>query len=120
MSDRVRENPEELNFLLGRDGSLVVYQEKDTSWVGLPAFSSEEKAREFIQASNLDVADIASIRSDDAGSIAELIRSVKKRAVRNLLLDLDYRSGKCVIIEFIGDGLGPRREWQFTPAKKTG
>ena len=120
MNDPSVESSEELNFLLGRDGSLVVYQEKDTSWVGVPAFSSEEKAREFVHASNLDVVDIASIRSDDAGSIAELIRSIKKRAVRNLLLDLDYRSGKCVIIDFIGDGLGPRREWRFTPAKKTG
>jgi hypothetical protein len=119
VSDRSAESPEELHFLLGQDGSLAVYQEKDTSWVGVPAFSSEEKAREFIRASNLEAAQIASIRSDDAESLAELVRSVKKRAVRNLLLDLDYRSGKCVIIEFIGDALGPRREWQFTP-KKTG
>lgn len=118
MNDQTaHEEPEELNFLFGRDGSLIVYQEKDTSWVGLPAFSSEEKARQFVRASKLDVAEMASVRFDDADSLAGLIRSVKKRAVRNLLLDLDYRTGKCVVIEFIGDRLGPRREWQFTPRK---
>jgi hypothetical protein len=111
------EGPEELHFLLERDGSLIVYQEKDASWTGVPAFSSEEKAREFVRASNLDVAEIASLRAGDTESLAALIRSVKKRAVRNLLLDLDYRSGKCVIVEFVGDALGPRREWQLTPGK---
>ncbi len=119
MSSPSAQSPEELNFLLAPDGSLIVYQQKDASWVGVPAFSSEEKAREFVRTSNLEVAEIASIRSDDAGSLGELIRSVKKRAVRNLLLDLDYRTGRCVIIEFLGDGLGPRREWQFTPVTKT-
>jgi hypothetical protein len=120
VSKRSAQGPEELNFLLAPDGSLIVYQQKDASWVSLPVFSSEEKAREFVRASKLEVADIASLRCDDTGSISELVRSVKKRAVRNLLLDLDYRTGKCVIIEFLGDGLGPRRQWQFTPATKTG
>lgn len=106
---------EHLHFLLQRDGSLVVYQENESSWVGLPVFSSEERAAEFIRASGLDVSEIASISCDDRESLSALIESVKKRAVRNLLLDLDYRSGNCTIVEFVGDQLGPRREWQFTP-----
>ncbi len=107
--------PEHFHFLLRRDGSLVVYQENESSWVGLPVFSTEERASEFIRASGLDVSEIASISCDDRESLAALIESVKKRAVRNLLLDLDYRSGNCTIVEFVGEQLGPRREWQFTP-----
>lgn len=107
--------PEQLHLLLRSDGSLVVYQENDTAWVGLPGFSTEEKAREFIRASGLDVAEIASIRCDDRESLAALIESVKKSAARNLLLDLDYRTGNCTIVEFVGNALGPRQEWQFTP-----
>lgn len=105
----------ELYFLLDAHGSLIVYQEKDTSWLGVLAFSSAAKAREFINASKLDVADLAAISARDRESIAGLITQVKRRAARNLLLDLDYQSGNCTMVEFEGDALGASRPWQFTP-----
>jgi hypothetical protein len=108
----------EIHFLLDGGGSLVVYQEKDTSWLGVLAFSSEVKARSFADASKLEVSDIVAIRSSDSESIAGLIAQVKKRMVRNLLLDLDYASGDCTIVEFEGDRLGPTRSWRFEPRHK--
>ena len=105
----------EIHFLLDGGGSLVVYQEKDTSWLGVLAFSSETNARAFVEASKLDVSDVVAIAAYDAQSIAGLIAQVKKRLVRNLLLDLDYVSGECTIVEFEGDGLGPTRSWRFEP-----
>ena len=108
----------ELHFLLDGSGSIVVYQEKDTSWLGVLAFSSESKARAFVEASKLEVSDIVAIRSSDSESIAALIAQVKKRMVRNLLLDLDYASGECTIVEFEGDRLGPTRSWRFEPRHK--
>jgi hypothetical protein len=111
-------NLREIYFLLNGAGSLVVYQEKDTSWLGVLAFSSEAKAREFVAASKLDVSDLVAIGASDAESIAGLIAQVKKRMVRNLLLDLDYVSGECTIVEFEGDRLGPTRPWQFEPKHK--
>ncbi len=107
--------PGELFFLLDQRGALIVFQENETAWAGLLAFSSEAKAREFADASRLEVSDTAAIDASDAASVAALIDSVKKRAVRNLLLDLDYRSGKCIAIEFAGSTLGPSRELQFAP-----
>jgi hypothetical protein len=108
-------NLTEIYFLLDGGGSLVVYQEKDTSWLGVLAFSSEVNAREFVEASKLDVSDIVAISAADAESIAGLIAQVKKRLVRNLLLDLNYASGECTIVEFEGDRLGATREWRFEP-----
>ena len=108
-------NLTEIYFLLDGGGSLIVYQEKDTSWLGVLAFSSEANAREFVEASKLDVSDIVAISAPDAESIAGLIAQVKKRLVRNLLLDLNYTSGECTIVEFEGDRLGPTRKWQFEP-----
>jgi hypothetical protein len=110
----------ELYFLLDARGSLVVYQENETSWVGVLAFSSEERARAFADASKLEVSEIAAVAADDGESIAGLIRQVKKRAVRNLLLDLDYKTGACTMLEFEGDALGPSRQWQFTPRRGHG
>ncbi len=109
----------EIYFLLDGAGSLVVYQEKDTSWLGVLAFSSEANAREFVAASKLEVSDVVAIAASDAESIAGLIAQVKKRMVRNLLLDLDYASGECTIVEFEGDRLGPIRQWQFEPKHKS-
>ncbi len=106
----------ELFFLLDRAGALIVYQEKGASWAGLLAFSSEAKAEEFRRASNLDVAEVAAIVADDRDAVARLIAAVKPRAVRNLLLDLDYRTGHCTEVAFEGDRLGASRERQFTPA----
>ena len=108
----------EIYFLLDGGGSIVVYQEKDTSWLGVLAFSSEDNARAFVEASKLEVSDIVAIASSDAQSIAGLIAQVKKRLVRNLLLDLDYASGECTIVEFEGDHLGPTRNWRFEPRHK--
>jgi hypothetical protein len=107
--------PTELHFLLDRGGALIVYEEKDTAWAGLLAFSTEERAREFCRASRLEVSEVASIAADDRDAIAALVREVKRRAARFVLLDLDYRSGRCVQVEFEGDGLGASRERQFTP-----
>jgi hypothetical protein len=108
-------NLSDIYFLLDGGGSLVVYQEKDTSWLGVLAFSSEATAREFVEASKLEVSDVVAIAASDAESIAGLIAQLKKRLVRNLLLDLNYTSGECTIVEFEGDRLGPMRKWQFEP-----
>ncbi len=105
----------ELYFLLDR-GSLVVYRENETSWVGVLAFSSEEKAQAFLSASRLEASEIAAVSALDRESLAGLIAQVKKRAARNMLLDLDWATGKCTAIEFEGDRLGGARELQFTPA----
>ena len=109
---------EEIYFLLDDAGSIVVYEEKHTSWLGVLAFSRETLAREFVAASNLAISEVVAISTSDAASIAVLIAQVKKRAVRNLLLDLDFKSGNCTIVEFEGDRFGPSRAWQFTPRKK--
>ncbi len=109
---------DEIYFLLDGVGSLVVYQQKDTSWLGVLAFSSEAKAREFAIASKLEISDVVAITASDAASIAGLIAQVKKRLARNLLLDLDYQGGHCSVIEFEGDRLGAAREWQLTPKNK--
>jgi hypothetical protein len=104
----------ELHFLL-RGGELLVFEEKDTAWTGVLAFSSEELAREFCRVSKREAGEIASISTADRESVAALVREVKRRAVRYLLLDLDYRTGRCIRVDFEGDGLGLSREWQFTP-----
>jgi hypothetical protein len=103
----------ELYFLRERDGALIVYQEKDASWAGLLAFSSEELARNFVTASRLDVAEVASVSTADRESVASLIAAVKKRAVRYLILDLDYHAGRCRQVEFEGDKFGDVRERQL-------
>jgi hypothetical protein len=108
------ELPSELHFLLDSAGALIVFQEKEASWAGVLAFSSEERAREFLRQSNLEAAEIAAIASGDRAGIAQLVALVKRRAVRNLLLDLDYATGKCVRIEFEGDALGAATEHQFS------
>ena len=108
-------NPGELYLLLDRDGALIVFQESGSSWAGVLGFTSEEKAREFLAASHLDAAEIAAIDRGDPASVAGLVAGVKPRAVRYLLLDLDYRTGRCIQIEFEGDRLGFERERQLTP-----
>jgi hypothetical protein len=105
----------ELYLLLDRAGALIVFQERGASWAGLLAFTTEDRAREFCRISRLDVAEVVSIAGDDRESIARLIGDVKRRAVRNLLLDLDYATGRCLRVEFDGSALGPAVEHQFTP-----
>ena len=104
---------EELNFLLDREGAIVAFQEKDQSWAGALVFSSEDLARRFVAASQLEVADVASISTDDSDSIAALITALKKRPIRYLLLDLDYRTGACHQIDFEGTQLGAVTPRQF-------
>jgi len=104
----------ELHFLLDRDGRLIVYEEKDTALPGLLAFSSEDRAREFATASKLELGEIVSIAADRE-SIAALVREVKRRAVPFLILDLDYKTGSCLQVEFEGESLGERVKRQFTP-----
>ena len=105
----------DLHFLLDSSGALIVFEEKDTAWAGVLAFSSEESARYFCRISKIEVAELASIETADRDSIAALIREVKRRAVRYILLDLDYQGGRCVQVEFEGDALGSSREKQFSP-----
>ena len=106
-----------LHFLLNADGSLIVFQETGASWAGALAFSTAELARSFAAASRLEVAEIATLETADEAALGELIRALKKRPVRCLLLDLDYKSGECQLIEFEGEHLGPRRPHRFTPKR---
>jgi hypothetical protein len=108
-------DPKELHFLLDSTGALIVFQETGSPWANVLAFSTENRAREFIRQSRLEVAEIAAIAASDGGEIAKLIRSVKPRAVRNLLLDLDYASGACRAVEFEGDALGIARDFRLSP-----
>jgi hypothetical protein len=96
----------ELHFLLDGEGALIAFQEKDHSWAGALAFSSEAAARRFANQSHLEAAEIAALDTADHGSIAALISSLKRRPIRYLLLDLDYQSGQCRQIDFEGDSFG--------------
>jgi hypothetical protein len=105
----------ELHLLLDASGALIVYQEEGTHWAGVLGFSSEARAREFVAASHLDAAETAAIDPADRAQVASLIEAVKRRAVRYLLLDLDWRTGECVQVEFDGDCFGSSSERRFTP-----
>jgi hypothetical protein len=105
----------ELHLLLDGEGALIVFQEKGSSWAGVLAFTSEDQARDFLAASHLEVSEIASIDGGDAENVAALVANLKRRAVRYLLLDLDYRTGHCIQVEFEGDRLGLERERQLSP-----
>lgn len=110
----------ELHFLLDGDGALIAFQENEQSWAGALAFSSEELARNFISFSHLDVAEIASLATDDRDSIAALIAALKRRPIRYALLDLDYHSGHCTQLDFEGEGFGAATERQFVAAHRHG
>jgi len=103
----------ELHLLLDSAGAIIAFQEKDQSWAGALAFSSEENARRFAQQSRLEVAEIAAVAADDRGSIAALVAALKRRPIRYVLLDLDYQSGKCRQVDFEGEGFGAVKERQF-------
>ncbi|HXN13048.1 MAG TPA: hypothetical protein VN865_08090 [Candidatus Acidoferrales bacterium] len=107
--------PSEIHLLLDSAGALIVFQEKGATWAGVLAFSSEDNAREFCRISNLDAAEVAALSTDDQPAVASLIASIKRRAIRNLLLDLDYRTGACTQIDFEGDSFGAVAPRQFTP-----
>jgi hypothetical protein len=105
----------ELHLLLDSSGALIVYQEEGTHWAGVLGFSSEERARGFVAISNLEAAETGAIDPADPAQVASLINAVKQRAVRYLLLDLDWRSGQCVQVEFEGSFFGAASERRFTP-----
>jgi hypothetical protein len=107
--------PKELHLLLDSSGALIVFQEKGATWAGVIAFSSEDRAREFCRTSNLDAAEVAALSTEDPQAVAGLIASIKRRAIRNLLLDLDYKTGACTQIDFDGDSFGDVAPRQFTP-----
>ncbi|MGC2276884.1 MAG: hypothetical protein WA571_12805 [Candidatus Binatus sp.] len=106
--------PRELHLLLDSAGALIVFQEKGATWAGVLAFSSEDKAREFCRVSNLDAAEVAALSTADPQAVAGLIASIKRRAIRNLLLDLDYKTGASTQIDFEGDSFGAITPRQFT------
>jgi hypothetical protein len=103
----------EIYFLLDADGAIVAFQEKEQSWAGALAFSSEQLARGFLEVSHLEAAEIVAIDTEDRPNLGTLISSLKRRPIRYLLLDLDFRSGACRQVDFEGDGLGAVRERQF-------
>jgi hypothetical protein len=109
---------EELYFLLDADGAIVAYQEKEQSWAGALAFSSEELARNFLQASRLEAGEIVTIDPEDGPNLRALITSLKRRPIRYLLLDLDYRTGACRQVGFEGDSLGAIRERQLVVSER--
>jgi hypothetical protein len=104
----------ELNFLLDHAGAIIAFQEKDQSWAGALAFSSEALAHRFIAASHLEVAEVATVDVADRVGIAALITALKKRPIRYLLLDLDYHAGTCRQIDFDGVSLGAVTSRHFT------
>lgn len=99
--------------MLDDAGAIVAFQEQGASWMGMLAFSSEDKAREFMRSSGLKASEIVTIDSTDSEAVAQLLRNVKRRAIRNMLLDLDYRTGRHIQVEFEGERLGKARERQF-------
>jgi hypothetical protein len=108
----------EIHLLLDASGALIAFQEKGAPWAGVLAFTSEDKARDFCRQSNLDAAEIGAISTDDREAVSALVNSIKRRAVRNLLLDLDYKTGTCTQIDFDGDSFGAETARQFTPSGK--
>jgi len=109
---------EELYLLLDSDGAIVAYQEKEQSWAGALAFSSEELATNFLQASRLEAAEIVAIDTEDGSNLRALITALKRRPIRYLLLDLDYHSGACRQVDFEGDAVGAVRERQFVASHR--
>jgi hypothetical protein len=110
---------QELYFLLDGNGAIVAYQEKEQSWAGALAFSSEESARNFLRASHLDAAEIVAIDTEDRSNLRTLITTLKRRPIRYLLLDLDYNTGACQQIDFDGDGLGTIHKRQFVRPRES-
>ncbi len=110
--------PKEIHLLLDWAGAVIVFQEKGAPWAGVLAFSSENQAREFCRISNLDAAEVAAISTGDPQAVAGLVSSIKRRAIRNLLLDLDYKTGACTQIDFAGDSFGDPIARQLTPPRK--
>jgi hypothetical protein len=105
----------ELCFLADESGSLIGYQETGASWTSLLAFSSEQKALQFRRDSGLSKCAVLALDLSDTSNLQALIAQVKRRAVRSLLLDLDFHSGRCSEVGFIGKSLTAPIDRQLTP-----
>ncbi len=105
----------ELCFLADGSGSLIGYQETSASWTNLLAFSSEQRALQFRRDSGLSKCAVVALDLADAASLGALIAQVKRRAVRSLLVDLDYHTGRCREVGFAGQSLAAPTERQLAP-----
>jgi len=77
-------------LVLDRAGAVIAFQEKDQSWAGALAFSSEENARRFIETSRVEVSEIATLATDDQEGIAGLIAARLGRSVfKNMWAKID-------------------------------
>jgi len=108
----------ELHFLLDESGAIIAFQEKEQSWAGALAFSSEELAHKFLEQSRLDASEVVAIDMDDSQNLSVLVSNLKRRPIRYLLLDLDYQRGTCRQVDFDGDSLAGVRERQFVPLQR--
>jgi len=106
---------DELFFLLDNRGGLIAFLEKGASWAGILAFTSEDLARAFVARSHVNAVEIAGIFKNDPDAVASIVREAKRRAIRNLLIDLDYAAGTCTEVHFEGERLGAAHSRQFTP-----
>jgi hypothetical protein len=107
--------PSPLHLMLDRAGALIAFQESHASWLELPVFSSTERALQFMRASATEAAEIAEIDVNDPGAVRALVSSLKRRGIRHLLLDLDYRTGEYIEIDLEGEGFGRVRERRLEP-----
>ncbi len=105
----------ELCFLADEAGALIAYQETGASWTSLLAFSDEEKALEFRRRGGLVNCAVVAIDLADEASVRALITQVKRRAVRSLLLDLNFDSGHCQEVELIGQAFANPTERRLAP-----
>ena len=102
-----------LYFISDSSSGLVAFQETRSAWAGVLAFSDVARAEQFRSERALKETEIVGIETSDTGSIAALIAKVKKRSVRCLMVDLDYKTGRYSQIEFVGDRLGDVSERQL-------
>src|SRR5260370_1454168 len=100
---------------LGADG--LPPREDFQSAQGRALYDSIVKApdRKSAEATIAEPAEAAAISAADPDAVATLIASIKRRAIRNLLLDLDYKTGACTQIDFDGVSFGTAVPRQFTP-----
>jgi hypothetical protein len=95
-----------LYFISDSGSGLIAFQETRSAWAGVLAFSDQSRAEKFRSERALKETEIVGIDTSDTDSIAALIAKVKKRSVRCLMIDLDYKTGCYSQVEFVGDRLG--------------
>jgi hypothetical protein len=106
---------DELCFLADESGALVAYQETGASWISLLAFTTEKKALQFRQDSGLSRCAIVGLDLADTSSMQALIAQAKRQTVRSLLVDLDFHTGRCREVGFVGLSLATPTERQLAP-----